>query len=860
MIGKSILHYKIIEKLGEGGMGIVYLAQDTKLERHVAIKFLPSHIAAISSDRERFKIEAQAAAALNHPNIATIHAIEEQDDQIFIVMEYIEGKELKEIINDPSVSPLAKGGVRGVLDYAIQIAKGLHSAHKKGIIHRDIKSSNIMVTEDGNVKIMDFGLARIGEGMQLTRTNSTMGTVSYMSPEQVQGESAGPQSDIWSFGVVLFELLTGKQPFEGKNEPAIIYAITNNQPDLRQIENESLKAIVAKCLQKDKKDRYQSVAQLLKDLQTEKEPSSIMAQLNVKAVGKSGIHSTTFKWIAAISFIFLISLYFILFDIKQSTILPPMQTIRLTSYAGQEIHPALSPDGQSIAFAWNGPGQDNFDIYVRRVDGGNPVRLTTDTRDDVRPEWSPDGSRIAFVRKGEYESIIPDTTSEIYIIPSLGGLEQKVTDFSPQSAGPMTTICWSKDNKFIYFSSWAGADNNFAIFKIELETHKWEKVTHSNKTVSEESPRISPDGNLLAFIRVGNGKSTVYIKRLHDQEIQRFANIDVWIHDFCWCKDSRSIIYSGSDDGTSSLWKVDFESNNPEKIISGANINKPYLSATGERLVYAETLENTNIWKLNLNNPEEETLLIGSSTFINTNANISPDGKRILFASDRTGTRNIWICESDGNNQTRLTENLYTVYAVWSPDGSEILICHFRYLYLMNAFGGLPKRINNEYKEGTWSIDGSLLYAIRTFEENQIFLLSKDGVVQKQITKNNGHVPKVYENFVYYVKTWFNKDIWRVPLNGGAEEPVLQGVADMALRSWAVVKNGIYYIRKNNGSPVLDFFDFKTKKISRIKKVPMANIEINTTIDVDPEEQYLLYSKDEPTKSDIILVENFRTE
>jgi len=213
MIGKTILHYKISEKLGEGGMGIVYLAKDTKLERMVAIKFLPSHIARNSDERKRFEIEAKAAAALNHPNIATIHAIEHTDDDVFIVMEYIEGHELKEEVKSKKLE------AGKVVELALQIAEGLQAAHKKGIVHRDIKSTNIMVTEEGKIKIMDFGLAKIGKGIQLTKEQSTLGTAAYMSPEQVRGEDVDHKSDIWSFGVVMYEILTGELPFKGDYEP-----------------------------------------------------------------------------------------------------------------------------------------------------------------------------------------------------------------------------------------------------------------------------------------------------------------------------------------------------------------------------------------------------------------------------------------------------------------------------------------------------------------------------------------------------------------------------------------------------------------------------------------------------------------
>jgi serine/threonine protein kinase len=265
MIGQAILHYKILAKLGEGGMGVVYKAEDTKLKREVAIKFLSRHIAASAEERERFKIEAQAAAALNHPNIATIHAIEEIDDDLFIVMEFIEGKELKQLIIDNSQLT-----IDNCLAYATQIAEGLKAAHAKGITHRDIKSSNIMVTDSGQVKIMDFGLAKMGGGVQLTKKGTTFGTVAYMSPEQTWGEPVDQRTDIWSFGVVLYEMLTGRMPFRGDYEQAVIYAILNEEPkliaDLRRGVPMELARIVGKALAKNPDERYQHVSEMAVDL------------------------------------------------------------------------------------------------------------------------------------------------------------------------------------------------------------------------------------------------------------------------------------------------------------------------------------------------------------------------------------------------------------------------------------------------------------------------------------------------------------------------------------------------------------------------------------------------------------------
>ena len=279
MIGKTISHYKILEKLGGGGMGVVYKASDTKLKRDVAIKFLPHHISANKEERQRFEIEAQAAASLNHTNVAHIYAIEETDDEMFIVMEYINGIELKEKISSYLIQ------IDEAINIAIQIAEGLDAAHKKGIVHRDIKSSNIMITKDGKVKIMDFGLAKIKGGTELTKIGLTIGTTAYMSPEQTRGEKLDHQTDIWSFGVVMYEMLTGELPFKGEYEQAIIYLILNE--DLKSITNlrddipSQLINIVKMALQKDQGSRYQEAKDLLEELKAVDKSGSSFEDNNV---------------------------------------------------------------------------------------------------------------------------------------------------------------------------------------------------------------------------------------------------------------------------------------------------------------------------------------------------------------------------------------------------------------------------------------------------------------------------------------------------------------------------------------------------------------------------------------------------
>ncbi|MGB2958518.1 MAG: protein kinase, partial [Bacteroidota bacterium] len=264
LVGRTIAHYNVIEQIGEGGMGMVCKAEDLNLKRTVAIKFLPRHIAADSEERERFKIEAQAAAALNHSNIATIHSIEEAEGELFIVMEYIDGKTLSDVLGSGQL-PIDKA-----IKYAVQAAEGLEAAHEKGVVHRDIKSANIMVTEKGQVKIMDFGLAKVRGGKRVTTVGSTLGTAGYMSPEQARGEEVDQRTDIWSFGVVIYEMLTGQLPFTSDYDQALVYQILNEEPrPIRELKPDvppGVEEVVSKCLSKAPDNRYQNAGKITEAL------------------------------------------------------------------------------------------------------------------------------------------------------------------------------------------------------------------------------------------------------------------------------------------------------------------------------------------------------------------------------------------------------------------------------------------------------------------------------------------------------------------------------------------------------------------------------------------------------------------
>jgi serine/threonine protein kinase len=783
--GSRLGTYEVIAPLGRGGMGEVWLARDLELDRRVALKVLPPDFTQDTSRVSRFQQEARAASGLNHPNVCTIHSLgEAPDGQRFIAMEYVEGETLRQRLGSRRLT-LAQ-----VLDTAVQVASGLTAAHGAGIVHRDLKPENVMIRPDGLVKVLDFGLAKLaplgaaftGEeatrGVVQTDAGTVVGTTAYMSPEQARGQDVDARTDIWSLGVMLYEMVAGQRPFAGPSSSDVLAAILDREPvPLGRLEPGTppeLHRIVGKTLRKDKEQRYQGMKDLLLDLKALGDDVAVRARsggleheltppvIAPTPVGSSGAATTArsssaeyvvsqlarHKVSALLAAFVLASLAGAAWwvsrgrsspqDVAQGPTSVQRTLTRMTFDEGLQAEPTWSPDGRLIAYSSNRQG--NFDIWVQSGTEGNPLRVTSSAAHDWQPDWSPDGSRIVYRSERDGGALV--------IVPALGGNERKVSGFG---YGPS----WSPDGSEILFYG--------SILQTGFEASNLYLVALDGKPPRELLPTLirqftfpylraawHPDGRRISIwgrhreagwslwtVPIAGG--TPVMSAFSEEVAPQMKEAAVTFSDFIWAPSADALYFVGDSRSVTNLWKVSVEPQTlrwiagPERLTTSAGLDADIaLSADGKKLAFTARTEQSRIWSIPFDPAIGRTtgpgLPITAASVNGDMPALTADGKRMAFVARRSGRQELWAKSLGDGRETLLVppDGLARAIPRWSHDGTRLAYRRSRFgssetdlsIVLLPASGGDEQVLTSvgPARETAldWSADGAWILANST--------------------------------------------------------------------------------------------------------------------------------------------------
>jgi serine/threonine protein kinase len=723
MVGKRVAHYDILAKLGDGAMGVVYKAHDTKLRRLVAIKFLTEKAETDGDLIKRFQREARAASSLNHPNICTIYDIDTHENHPFIVMELVGGQTLDELITDGPMT------LDRLLNVAIQIAEALDAAHAERIVHRDIKPRNIMVSSKGRVKILDFGIAKFSLVTNMDEAETTLadltvvrhvlGTPAYMSPEQARGLTVDARSDLFSFGAVLYEMASGQRPFTGATTAVLFDSILNQAPTrlakLIPDVDRRLETIIQKALAKQPEQRYQTAHELVDQFR------ALKRETELESAGHSlrTAHRRSWKGVVATVASMFLLLFYIFWSrsAREDLSLRGAMFSQLTTQVGLELFPNLSLDGRSLVYSSYATG--NWDIYVQRVGGQNITNVTVDSlADDTQPSLSRDGNFIAF--RSERDG------GGIYFMGSTGESPRRLTNFGFNPS-------WSPDGRHLVFAAESVVDNpndrflQSSLWTLDLASASPFRISPGDAV----QPAWSPHGDRIAYWANKAGQRDIWTMRPDGTDAVPVTNDEALDWSPTWSSDGKYLYYSSDQGGNFNLWRILIDERSgktlglPEPVTTGGGSTlrgHPSLSRDGRIAYVEEIVVQDNIEKVELDplrtritmtpqpltqdsrparhpdpspdgqwltymswGKQEDIFLVradGSGEKQLTNdpykdrvPRWSPDGKRIAFYSNRSGHFEIWTIRPDGSHLEQLTRyngNPDVVRVVWSPEGRRV--------------------------------------------------------------------------------------------------------------------------------------------------------------------------------------------
>lgn len=828
--------YEILERIGSGGMGEVFKARDTRLDRLVALKSVHTRFSGDSA------VEARAIAALNHPNICTLFDIGPN----YLVLELLEGETLAARLKRAPLS------FEEVAAYGSQIADALWCAHSKGITHGDLKPNNLILTKTG-IKVLDFGLARFAPGNGEDAEHLALpafGTPGYLSPEQLGGKRGDARTDLYSLGLVLFEMSTGQRPFRGETRAELSEAILKQEPPVERLAPAAFAHIVARCLAKEPEDRWQTA----RDVKLELDYVAT-AQPAVKAAGRGWRRG----WLAAAC---LAAVAIVTSVVYFRNAGPDVSITPLTSFTGSERGPSFSPDGNQLAFSWDGPREDNRDIYIKQVGPGDPVRLTTDPAEDLSPRCSPDGKWIAFLRKE------PSRTASVYVIPALGGPERKLEGTAV--AGFMRSgLDWSPDGQWLVISTLMPGGQSTGLTMISVETGEARRLTSPTAPQSDSEARFAPDGSALSFLREGEGLMILPLSpgwAPREQPRRLMVDVPGPIRSIAWSADSRDLIISAGFEERSYLWRVSTgQDPTARRLPFGESATDAEVARRGERLAFSRYDRELNIWSLSLDGAGQVTGTpekVFDSTKSELSPDFSPDGSKVAFGSGRSGNDEIWSCLSNGTSCAQLTSlnGPHAGSPVWSPDGNWIA---FDASYpksweinVIRASGGKPRRIAAGAMP-RWSRDGKWIYYVCSLSGWTCRVPSSGGepvqIAAGAFARESADGQWLY--YAVHAPGGGPFELRRKPLGAdqGREErlPVTLG------RDMVITAHGVWYVAQGaEQESVVSFYEFA----SRSNRAVYQSVRpINSGLAVSPDGRRLLFTQvDRSPNLDLMLAEHFR--
>ncbi len=717
-------------------MGEVYRAHDPRLRRDVAVKVLPSSLAADADRLRRFQQEAQATSQLNHPNILTVYDVGQQDGIPYIVSELLEGETLRQRLTRERL-PLRRS-----IDLAIQVARGLAAAHERGIIHRDLKPENIFITRDGHAKILDFGLAKLAGGKSVAADGATLtlateagvmlGTVGYLSPEQARGLPSNHRTDIFSFGAILYEMVTGRRAFHaGTGADTLAKVLTEDPPAPSESDQRippALDRIILHAVEKDPNERFQSMRDVVFALEGITSASSVAAAIVPTAAKR--------RWPAAVILLVPVAAVVLLAyrGLRPTARVPqataPVVLQRLTDFVGMEQSPTLSPDGKAVAFS---AGAGSPQIWVRLLAGGTPLKITHDQLPHLDPRWSPDSASLIYFSPAEQ----PEAGGAIYDIPALGGSPRRL-------ATSFTGGDISHDGKQLAYFRRGG--NKPELVVADRNGSNPRVLATLAPGYDYGFPRWSPDDSLIAYRRGRVFSYDVFAIPAAGGEPRQITHDFKAVEGYSWLPDGSGIVCSSSRNSTAlyfptmDLWVAKLDGSPVRQLTFGeSSFIDPDVGSNG-RVFVTQLRRDFNVWKLPIDgspadNVRRAVQVTNQTGHVET-PSLSPDGREMVYLSELGGHSNLWVMKLDGSGEVRQItfEQDPTVAVgvpVWSPDGRHITFFTRRPgtttgdQWLVNPDGSNLRRLVAEGGLAAWSHDGKWLYFSPQPAEGEPYRITK---------------------------------------------------------------------------------------------------------------------------------------